>query len=226
MRAISEEIHTNFIHNKCSRFIAKLFPHLPGANELRSPRVMEVSRIPCDTCATVQRWRGIPHGGNDGYENTQQHSWSFHKIFIPGFNLISIVQQQQKQRQQQQQKLCYVTFKSSHWAKEVQVSAAFSNFYTLALRFEENDVSENLWNFFCHIASSCGSGYLTYNFNILSQFSNKLFTECPLGIVGPPRVNSSPPNAAYATLVQIMDCRLFGAKPLFIPMLGHCQLDP
>ena len=107
MRAISEEIHTNFIHNKCSRFIAKLFPHLPGANELRSPRVMEVSRIPCDTCATVQRWRGIPHGGNDGYENTQQHSWSFHKIFIPGFNLISIVQQQQKQRQQQQQKLCY-----------------------------------------------------------------------------------------------------------------------
>ena len=27
-------------------------------------------------------------------------------------------------------------------------------------------------------------------------------------------------------LVQIMACRLFGAKPLSEPMLGYCQLDP
>ena len=27
------------------------------------------------------------------------------------------------------------------------------------------------------------------------------------------------------TLLQIMACRLFGAKPLFETMLPHCQLD-
>ena len=45
-------------------------------------------------------------------------------------------------------------------------------------------------------------------------------------------VNSSPPRATYmpqwtgSTLVQIMACRLFGAKPLSKSMLGYCQLDP
>ena len=45
-------------------------------------------------------------------------------------------------------------------------------------------------------------------------------------------VNSSPPNAAYmrqwigSALVQIMACRLFGAKPLSKPTLGYCQLNP
>ena len=45
-------------------------------------------------------------------------------------------------------------------------------------------------------------------------------------------LNSSPPSAAYmrhwirSTLVQIMACCLFGAKPLFKPMLRYCQLDP
>ena len=45
-------------------------------------------------------------------------------------------------------------------------------------------------------------------------------------------INSSPPSAAYMgwwiglALVQIMACRLFGAKPLSKPILGHCQLDP
>ena len=44
--------------------------------------------------------------------------------------------------------------------------------------------------------------------------------------------NSSPPIAAYmrqwirSALIQIMACRLFGAKPLSSPMLGCCQLDP
>ena len=57
----------------------------------------------------------------------------------------------------------------------------------------------------------------------------------------PPRViilvlvqlfNSVPPSAAYmrqwiwSALVQIMACRLYGAKPLSNPMLGYCQLDP
>ena len=43
--------------------------------------------------------------------------------------------------------------------------------------------------------------------------------------------NSSSPSAAYMrqwtgpALVQIMACRLFGAKPLSKPMLGYCQLD-
>ena len=45
-------------------------------------------------------------------------------------------------------------------------------------------------------------------------------------------VNSSPRSVAYmrhligSALVQIMACRLFGAKPLSKPMLEDCQLDP
>ena len=43
--------------------------------------------------------------------------------------------------------------------------------------------------------------------------------------------NSSPPSAAFmrqwtwSSLVQVMACRLFGAKPLPEPMLAYCQLD-
>ena len=46
------------------------------------------------------------------------------------------------------------------------------------------------------------------------------------------RFDSSPPSSAYtrqwigSILVEIMACRLFGAKPLSKPMLGYCQLDP
>ena len=45
-------------------------------------------------------------------------------------------------------------------------------------------------------------------------------------------VKSSPPSAAYmrlwtgSALVQVMACRLFGAKPLPEPMLTYCQLEP
>ena len=44
-------------------------------------------------------------------------------------------------------------------------------------------------------------------------------------------VNSSPPSAAYmrwwtgSALVQVMACRLVGAKPSLKPMLVYCQLD-
>ena len=44
-------------------------------------------------------------------------------------------------------------------------------------------------------------------------------------------INSSPPRSAYmrqwtgSALLQIMACRLFGAKPLPEPMLAYCQLD-
>ena len=44
-------------------------------------------------------------------------------------------------------------------------------------------------------------------------------------------INSYPPSAAYirqwtgSALVQVMACRLFGAKPLPEPMLAYCQLD-
>ena len=44
-------------------------------------------------------------------------------------------------------------------------------------------------------------------------------------------INSSPHGAAYmrhwigSALLQIMACRLFGAKPLSKLMLGFCQLD-
>ena len=45
-------------------------------------------------------------------------------------------------------------------------------------------------------------------------------------------IKSSPPSDAYmcqwtgSTLVQIMACRLFGAKPLHEQTLTYCQLDP
>ena len=45
-------------------------------------------------------------------------------------------------------------------------------------------------------------------------------------------INSSTPSAAYmcqwigSALVQIMACRLFGAKPLSKSMLVYCQLEP
>ena len=45
-------------------------------------------------------------------------------------------------------------------------------------------------------------------------------------------IKSSPPSAVYymcqwtgSALVQIMTCRLFGAKPLSEPMLIYCKLD-
>ena len=44
-------------------------------------------------------------------------------------------------------------------------------------------------------------------------------------------IKSSTPSAAYmrqwtrSALVQIMECRLFSAKPLSKPLLGYCQLD-
>ena len=46
------------------------------------------------------------------------------------------------------------------------------------------------------------------------------------------RINSLRPSDAYIcgqprqSLVQIMACRLFGAKPLYEPMLSYCQLNP
>ena len=44
-------------------------------------------------------------------------------------------------------------------------------------------------------------------------------------------LNSSPPSAAYirqstgSALLQVMACRLFGAKPLPELVLANCQLD-
>ena len=51
-------------------------------------------------------------------------------------------------------------------------------------------------------------------------------------VTRPQCVNSSPPSAAYmhqwtrSSLVQVMICRLFSAKPLPDPMLPSCQLHP
>ena len=45
-------------------------------------------------------------------------------------------------------------------------------------------------------------------------------------------INSSKPNDSYLhkqtrpSLVQIMACHLFGAKPLSKPMLAYCELNP
>ena len=60
--------------------------------------------------------------------------------------------------------------------------------------------------------------------NVVTSISSA--TRCSNG------VNSLSPSTAYmhrwigSVLVQIMACRLFGAKPLSKPMLRYCQLDP
>ena len=51
------------------------------------------------------------------------------------------------------------------------------------------------------------------------------------GITRPQWVNSPPPSVAYvhqwtgSSLLQVMACRLFGAKPLPESMLAYCRLD-
>ena len=62
--------------------------------------------------------------------------------------------------------------------------------------------------------------------------TNELVCHSSTEVMSQACVNSSPPSAAYmrqsigSALVQMMACRLFGAKPLSKPMLGYCQLDP
>ena len=59
------------------------------------------------------------------------------------------------------------------------------------------------------------------------------FSDCPVHSQkdGSRGLNSSPPSTTYmrqwtgSALVQVMACRLFGAKPLPEPMLIYCQLD-
>ena len=75
----------------------------------------------------------------------------------------------------------------------------------------------------------------TNSFNTIAHTTDKLFSESKLKTL--PNMasltfNSSRPSAAYMrqwirpTLVQIMSCRLFGAKPLSNPILGYCSWDP
>ena len=68
---------------------------------------------------------------------------------------------------------------------------------------------------------------------LLDQFYSQTWIEKSMSddvIVSMEDVNSSPPSAAYMrqriglALVQIMACRLFGAKPLPEPMLAYCHL--
>ena len=68
------------------------------------------------------------------------------------------------------------------------------------------------------------------SFNI-SALDSHVFDHDSFSVHSHP-INSSPPSAIYmcqwirSTLVQIMACRLFGAKPLSKPMEGYCQLGP
>ena len=73
---------------------------------------------------------------------------------------------------------------------------------------------------------------LTLDVLVLVQFSLNIPASAPQGVnIRMKNMNSSPPSATYmrqwirSAWVQIMACRLFGAKPLSKPMLGYCQLD-
>ena len=70
--------------------------------------------------------------------------------------------------------------------------------------------------------------------HLISTMRLPILVRCHLYIESGPWFwcfSSSPPSAAYmrqsirSTVVQIMACRLFGAKPLSKPMLGYCQLN-
>ena len=76
------------------------------------------------------------------------------------------------------------------------------------------------------IVTSKGQGYLekhTRHSQVYIFAKNRITTFI---------INSSPPSVANmcewieSALVQIMARRLFGAKLLSKPMLGHCRLDP
>ena len=72
-----------------------------------------------------------------------------------------------------------------------------------------------------------------FNQQLLRLFS-VVFTQSPdKGNItfGGISINSSPPSAGYVrrrigpVLIQVMACRLFGAKPLSKTMQDYCQLD-
>ena len=73
-------------------------------------------------------------------------------------------------------------------------------------------ISEHLWE-------SSDRSFTANAWNIYSWYEFEKFC-----------FNPSPPSAAYMrqwigwSLIHMMACRLFGAKPLSEPMLGHCQL--
>ena len=66
---------------------------------------------------------------------------------------------------------------------------------------------------------------MTFNDTVVSYFNYYMHLECDTFLTPPP------PCAAYIrlwtglSLVQIMTCRLFGAKSLPEQMLAYCQLD-
>ena len=71
---------------------------------------------------------------------------------------------------------------------------------------------------------------LSFNIYWISLWTYNAFISRVHGALLKYSINSSPPNAAHmrqwiaSALVQIMACRLFGAKPLSKPMLGYCQI--
>ena len=85
----------------------------------------------------------------------------------------------------------------------------------------------------CHIDFSVKSsimvtkhGLVSYVVDIYVSGSNDPTFYCEIS-----SINSSPPSVAYMrqwielATVQVMACRLFGAKPLSKPVLGYCQFD-
>ena len=92
----------------------------------------------------------------------------------------------------------------------------------------------NLSIYFLGNGSLCSKYYLNQCWWIINSMSlNFVSTKCIWKYCqqNVRHFNSSTPGAAYmhqwngSALVQIMARRLFGAKPLSKPMLGHCQLD-
>ena len=74
---------------------------------------------------------------------------------------------------------------------------------------------------------SSKEAWLLITCKCISKLFNEIFRP-KYSSLSPRRVNTSPPNTAYmrigSALVQIMACRLFGAKPLSKPMLGYSHL--
>ena len=72
----------------------------------------------------------------------------------------------------------------------------------------------------------------TKKFKMADAISPYLAVSCGLILEMKSHFNSSHPSTAYvrqwtrSALIQIMACRLSGAKPLSKPMLCHDQLDP
>ena len=123
------------------------------------------------------------------------------------------------------------------WRRTGNFLLIFLQFYVYDLRFKQWGPTTFLTEFqtLYPMLTKCQLD-LQQHISVTLQSKYKYFWQCIwkccLHSSQPHCVNSSPPSAAYmrrwtgSALVQVMACRLCGAKPLPEPVLTYSQFDP